>query len=107
MSISRAKGLMGSPGFFCLLVYYCRYGLFNDALSILDYTASMVGGSAQRTVNWDGRGRPQGLSVYLQYESGYAVLRARFKPDTSLNAGESDRLTCYKAPEQRAVHYVP
>ena len=47
-------------------------------------------------MNWDGRGRPQGLRV-KQYEPGYAVLRARIEPGTSLNAGESDRLTCYKA----------
>jgi len=39
-------------------------------------------------MNWDGRVRPPGLWV-KQYEPGHAMLPARFKPGTALNACES------------------
>jgi hypothetical protein len=40
------------PGLFYLFVNYCSYGLFNDALSVLDYTASMAGRSGNDDVEW-------------------------------------------------------
>jgi hypothetical protein len=43
---------MVSSGFFCLLANYCIYGLFNDTLSILDYTASIAGRSANDELGW-------------------------------------------------------